>query len=67
LRRPQSAVPRLEFLVVCNNANAFKALTAAVHDVDGRLNCASSAGAAMDYLARRKADGIVIAWYSRRN
>src|SRR5882757_2010618 len=56
----KSAVPVLEFLVVGNHANAFRILTEVIRDVQGRLNCASSAGAAMDYLARRKADGIVI-------
>jgi DNA-binding response OmpR family regulator len=52
--------PRLEFLVVCNDANAFKVLTEVIRNLHGRLNCASSAGAAMDYLTRRKVDGIVI-------
>jgi len=56
----KNAGARLEFLVVCTHAITFKILTAAIHDVNGRLNCASSSGAAMDYLARRKVDGIVI-------
>src|ERR1051326_9224642 len=35
-------------------------MAAAIHAVDGRLNCAPTCAAAADYLARRKIDGIVI-------
>jgi CheY-like chemotaxis protein len=50
----------LEFLVVCNDSNVFRILDTVIQDVRGRLNCAPSAESAMNYLARRKADGIVI-------
>src|SRR5512146_621688 len=49
-----------EFLVVCGDRSVFKALAVAIRQVKGRLNCASSAHGAACYLARRKADGILI-------
>jgi len=58
----KSDVPRPtpEFLVVCREGTVFKAIAAAIRKVNGRLNCASGTGPALDYLLRRKIDGIVI-------
>jgi len=56
---PQSQ-PNLEFMVVCNDASIFKPVAAAIHRVNGRLNCAPSTSGAWDYLSRRKVDGIVV-------
>jgi DNA-binding NarL/FixJ family response regulator len=56
----QSSSSSLEFLAVCNDPAAFTVMAAAIHAVDGRLNCAPTCAAAADYLARRKIDGIVI-------
>lgn len=50
----------LEFLVVGSDNSVFKAVSAAVRKVNGRLNCAPATGSASDYLSRRKVDGIVI-------
>jgi CheY-like chemotaxis protein len=49
-----------EFLVVCTEANVFRAVAAAIRKVNGRLNCAPTVSAAHDYLARRKVDGLVL-------
>lgn len=56
----QSSSSSLEFLAVCNDPAAFTVMAAAIHEVDGRLNCAPTCAAAADYLARRKIDGIVV-------
>jgi hypothetical protein len=49
-----------EFLVVCSDPCVFRAVAGAIRKVNGRLNCAPAVGAARDYLARRKVDGIVV-------
>jgi CheY-like chemotaxis protein len=56
----QPSVPVFEFLVVGNNSRVFDTLSAAMPDMCGRMNCASSASSALDHIARRKVDGIVI-------
>jgi CheY-like chemotaxis protein len=56
----KGAVRTPEFLVVCANAAAFRPLSSAIRKVNGRLNCAPSAAGATCYIARRKADGIVV-------
>jgi CheY-like chemotaxis protein len=48
-----------EFLAV-GHASAFSVLSTAVHNVHGSLSCASSAGTAMEHIARRKVDAIVL-------
>jgi hypothetical protein len=52
-------VPSFEFLVV-GQASSFSLLSTAAHNVHGRLSCASSPGTAMEFIARRKVDGVVI-------
>jgi CheY-like chemotaxis protein len=56
----KTVVPSFEFLVVGNNSRMFSILVAAMSGVCGHMSCASSANSAMDYIARRKVDGIVI-------
>jgi len=56
----QTSPSGLEFLAVCTDAAVFTVIAAAIHKVDGRLNCAPTCTSAADYLARRKIDGIVI-------
>jgi CheY-like chemotaxis protein len=48
-----------EFLAV-GDATSFHVLSTAIHDVQSRLTRAPSATTAMEYIARRKVDGIVI-------
>lgn len=52
--------PCPEFLVVCRDRSVFRALAAAIRQLNGRLNCAPSTTSAGCYIARRKVDGIVI-------
>src|SRR5215467_5995990 len=56
----QSARGKLEFLVVGYDNAIFKTVSAAIRQVNGRLNCAPSAGTARDYITRRKVDAVVI-------
>jgi hypothetical protein len=57
---PQSGRLLPEFLVVCSDRSVFKPVAGAIRQVNGRLNCASRTPAALDYLLRRKIDGIII-------
>ncbi len=57
---PRQAGRPAEFLVVCKDRPVFKAVASAIRLVNGRLNCAPSASSALEYLRRRKIDGIVI-------
>lgn len=56
----QGARAKLEFLVVGQDNTMFRTVAAAIRQVNGRLNCAPTAGTARDYATRRKLDGIVI-------
>ena len=57
---PAPAAPDHEFLVVGNESDIVESVAVAVRQVKGRLNCAPRPASAMDYIARRKIDGIVI-------
>lgn len=57
---PRHSQANLEFMVVCNDASIFRAVAAAIRNVNGRLNCAPGTAGAWDYLSRRKVDGIVV-------
>jgi CheY-like chemotaxis protein len=50
----------LDFVVVCDDYPALRAITKAVTDSGGKLSCAPSPAAAMEYITRRKLDGIII-------
>lgn len=57
---PRQAGRPAEFLVVCKDRPVFKAVASAIRLVNGRLNCAPSTSSALEYLRRRKMDGVVI-------
>ena len=50
----------LDFLVVCDDYPALRAITKAVTDSSGKLSCAPSPSSALEYIARRKLDGIIV-------
>ncbi|HEV2962148.1 MAG TPA: response regulator [Candidatus Angelobacter sp.] len=50
----------LDFLVVCDDYPALRAITKAVADSGGKLSCAPSPASALEYIARRKLDGIIV-------
>ncbi len=50
----------LDFAVLCDDYPALRAIARAVTTSGGRLSVAPSSVAAMEYIARRKLDGIVI-------
>lgn len=56
----QSAQSELDFLVVCDDYPAFRTVTTAVRNINGKLSCAPSPASAKDYIARRKVDGIIV-------
>lgn len=49
-----------DFLLVSSDYDLLKAVTAAVKQLDGKLNVVTSAATARDYVKRRKLDGIVL-------
>jgi CheY-like chemotaxis protein len=50
----------LDFLVVCDDYPALRAITKAVGEFSGKLSCAPSSASAQEYIARRKLDGIIV-------
>lgn len=50
----------LDFVVLCDDYPALRAITKAVNASGGKLSVAPSPAAAMEYIARRKLDGIVV-------
>src|SRR5262249_28500517 len=57
---PAQTRPALEFLVVSGDESLLQLVAEGVESVRGRLNCASTAATARDYIARRRVDGIVV-------
>ena len=52
--------PGLDFVVLCDDYPALRAITKAVASSGSKLSVAPSPAAAMEYIARRKLDGIVV-------
>jgi CheY-like chemotaxis protein len=50
----------LDFLVVCDDYPALRAITKAVSESSGKVSCAPSPASAQEYIARRKLDGIIV-------
>lgn len=50
----------LDFVVLCDDYPALRTITKAVTASGGKLSVAPSSAAAMEYIARRKLDGIII-------
>ncbi len=50
----------LDFLVVCDDYPALRAITKAVTEFNGKLSCAPNPATALEYIARRKLDGILV-------
>jgi CheY-like chemotaxis protein len=50
----------LDFLVVCDDYPALRAITKAVGEFSGKLSCAPNPASAQEYIARRKLDGIIV-------
>src|ERR1700724_1732838 len=56
----QKELQNLDFLVVCDDYPALRAITKAVRDFNSKLSCAPSPVSAQEYIARRKLDGIIV-------
>jgi DNA-binding response OmpR family regulator len=52
--------PELEFLVVGDDQALVQIVAGAIESVKGRVNCASAAAVARDFVARRRVDGIIV-------
>jgi CheY-like chemotaxis protein len=50
----------LDFVVLCDDYPALRAITKAITTSGSKLSVAPSTGVAMEYIARRKLDGIII-------
>jgi CheY-like chemotaxis protein len=50
----------LDFLVVCDDYPALRAITKAVNASSGKLSCVPNPTSALEYIARRKLDGIIV-------
>ncbi len=46
--------------MVCNDYPVFRTITGSIQKLQGRMNCAPSTVSALDYVSRRKIDGIII-------
>ena len=46
--------------MVCNDYPVFRTITGSIQKLKGRMNCAPSTVSALDYVSRRKIDGIII-------
>src|SRR5258708_20385413 len=47
-------------MVFCNDSAVFRTITGSIQKLKGRMNCAPSTVSALDYVSRRKIDGIII-------